>query len=190
VSSEIATYFMGANLPPALLDRMTAAWRRSGGDIATVLGTMSSAPEYQTSLGHAFKDPIHYVVSAVRYAYGDHVILNADPMISWLNRMSEGLYNHETPDGYPMEAAAWTGPGQMAVRFEIARAIGNGSAGLFKPREPGATDQPAFPQLQNALYFGGLDQTLSLQTRNALGQAVSPQEWNMLFLASPDFMRR
>ncbi|MBO9669703.1 MAG: DUF1800 domain-containing protein [Sphingobium sp.] len=190
VSMQIATYFMGDNPPAAVVDRMATAWQRSSGDIATVLRAMSASPQYGASLGQAFKDPIHYVVSAVRYAYGDRVILNADPMIGWLNRMGEGLYNRETPDGYPMNASAWTGPGQMEVRFEIARAIGNGSAGLFKPRTAGSKEQPVFPQLQNALYFGGLDRTLSAQTRETLAQAVSPQEWNMLFLASPDFMRR
>lgn len=35
----------------------------------------------------------------------------------------------------------------MTARFEIARAIGSGSAGVFRPDEPSATDQPAFPQL-------------------------------------------
>jgi hypothetical protein len=30
----------------------------------------------------------------------------------------------------------------MATRFEIARAIGSGSAGLFKPEGPQAVDQP------------------------------------------------
>ncbi|WP_163454676.1 DUF1800 family protein, partial [Escherichia coli] len=79
----------------------------------------------------------------------------------------EGLYNHETPDGYDMQSSAWSGPGQMATRFDIARQIGGGSAGLFRP--PGASaDQPAFPQLQNALYFGGLDATLHQPTRDAL----------------------
>jgi hypothetical protein len=31
--------------------------------------------------------------------------------------------------------------------------------------------------------------TLSQATRAALDQAGSPQEWNTLFLASPEFMR-
>ena len=190
VSTQIATWYMGDNPPPAVIDRMVGAWRHSDGNIAAVLRAMTSSPEYAASLGHAFKDPVHYVVSAVRYAYGDRVILNTDPMIGWLGRMGEGLHNHETPDGYPLSAAAWTGPGQMEVRFEIAKSIGNGSAGLFRPRGEGATDQPAFPQLQNALWFGGLDRTVGPQTRAALARATSPQEWNMLFLASPDFMRR
>ena len=104
--------------------------------------------------------------------------------------MAEGLYNHETPDGYPMTSAAWSGPGQMAMRFEIARQIGSGGAGLFKPDGQGAIDHPGYPQLQNALYFSTVEQGLAPPTRTALDQAVSPQDWNTLFLASPEFMRR
>jgi hypothetical protein len=123
-------------------------------------------------------------------AYDDKVIINTGPIQGWLNRMAEGLYNHETPDGYAMDSAAWSGPGQMAVRFEIARQIGSGSAGLFKPDGQGQTDLPAFPQLQNALYYQGLSDTLAGATRTTLDQSTSPQDWNTLFLSSPDFMHR
>ena len=190
VSSQVAAYFIGDTPSPALVDRLVAAWRHSDGDIPAVLRALFQSQEYRASLGQTFKHPDHYVISAVRYAYGGQVILNADPIIKWLNLMGEDLYNHETPDGYPMSASAWTGPGQMETRFEIARAIGNGAAGLFRPRGAGAATPPAPPQLQNALYYNGLAKTLSPATRAVLDQANSPQQWNMLFLASPDFMRR
>ena len=200
VSTKLATYMLGTAPSPALVARMAETWRQSRGQIEAVLTTLFQSPEYRASLAPGaqggFKDPAHYVISAVRYAYGDgrghddKVILNADPIIGWLGRMGEGLYDHETPDGYPLDAAAWTGPGQMEIRFEIARAIGNGSAGLFRPRGSNTTDRPAFPQLQNALWFGALATQMAPQTRAALDAATSPQEWNMLFLASPDFMRR
>ena len=190
VSSELATYFMGDNPPPSVIDRMTQTYADSDGDIAQVLSTMFRSREFKASLGQAFKDPQHYAISAVRMAYGDRVILNTGPIQGWMNRMGEGLYNHETPDGYPMAAAAWSGPGQMAVRFEIARQIGAGSAGLFKPPGDGAVEQPGFPQLQNALYYDGIQQSLARPTQAALQQAASPQEWNGLFLSSPEFMRR
>jgi hypothetical protein len=74
------------------------------------------------------------------------------------------------------------------VRFEIARQIGSGSAGMFKPAEANAVDRPAFPLLRNALYYGGLRQTLGPATVAALDQALSPQDWNILFLCSPEFM--
>jgi uncharacterized protein (DUF1800 family) len=152
---------------------------------------MVHAPEFIASLkpGAKFKDPVQYVLSAVRLAYDDKVILNTLPIQSWLNRLSEGLFNHDTPDGYAMTSAAWNGPGQMMLRFEIARQIGSGSSGLFKPDGPNAVDQPAFPLIANSLYFNGLRQTLGPTTLAALDQAVSPQDWNTLFLSSPEFMR-
>jgi len=190
VSRELAVYFVADNPPPALVARMAATFRRSDGDIAAVLAAMFHSPEFKASLGGKFKDPAHYAISAVRMAYDGRVILNTGPIQNWLGRLAEGLYNHETPDGYPMTQAAWDGPGQMALRFEIARQIGSGGAGLFKSDQPGATDQPGFPTLQNALYFGGLADTLGGRTQGALAQAASPQEWNALFLSSPEFMHR
>jgi uncharacterized protein (DUF1800 family) len=190
VSRELAVYFVADDPPPALVARMAAAFQRSDGDMAAVLATMFHSPEFKASLGGKFKDPAHYAISAVRMAYDGRVILNTGPIQNWLGRLAEGLYNHETPDGYPMGEAAWDGPGQLALRFEIARQIGSGGAGLFKPDQPGATDQPGFPTLQNALYFGGLADTLGGHTQSALAQAASPQEWNALFLSSPEFMHR
>ncbi|MFT3976834.1 MAG: DUF1800 domain-containing protein [Sphingomonas bacterium] len=188
VSAQIATFFMG-DAQPALVDRMAQTFRRTHGDIAQVMRAMIRSPEFAASLGKTFKDPIHYAISAVRLTYGDRVILNAQPIVNWLNRMGQGLYNHETPDGYDLHASAWNGPGQMATRFDIAKQIGGGAYGLF--RLPGAdADRPAFPQLQNALYFDGLQGTLGTATRAALSQATSPQEWNALFLSSPEFMHR
>jgi uncharacterized protein (DUF1800 family) len=191
LSKQIASYFVSDNPPDSLVSKMAQTFKSSDGDIAQVLATMVHAPEFSASLkpGVKFKDPVHYVFSAIRLAYDDKVILNTQPIQNWLNRLGEGLFNHETPDGYSMVAASWNGPGQMTLRFEIARQIGSGSAGLFKQDGPNAVDRPAFPLIQNALYFNGLRQTLGPATLAALDQAVSPQDWNTLFLSSPEFMR-
>jgi uncharacterized protein (DUF1800 family) len=189
ICKEIATYFVADTPPPALVQRMAQTFQRTDGDIASVLGLMFRSAEFNAAPKSKYKDPMQFVLSAVRLAYDDKVILNTAPVQGWLGRLAQGLYNHETPDGYQMTAAAWSGPGQMALRFEIARQIGSSSAGLFKPPGPDAVDHPAFPQLQNALYFTSLQQTLGAPTRAALDQAVSPQDWNTLYLSSPEFMR-
>jgi len=191
LARQIATYFVSDNPPDSLVQRMAQTFKASDGDIAAVLAAMVHAPEFSASLkpGSKFKDPVQYVFSAVRLAYDDKVILNTSPIQSWLNRLGEGLFNHETPDGYALTSASWSGPGQMMMRFEIARQIGSGSAGLFKPDVPNAADQPAFPLIQNALYFNGLRRTLGPTTLAALDKAISPQDWNTLYLSSPEFMR-
>jgi hypothetical protein len=77
----------------------------------------------------------------------------------------------------------------MMLRFEVARQIGSSAGNLFKADEADAIAEPAFPLLQNELYFQALRHHLSPTTLAALGQAISPQDWNILFLSSPEFMR-
>jgi uncharacterized protein (DUF1800 family) len=189
VCGQIATYFLSDNPPDALVQRMAEKFRATDGDIAGVLSVLFRSPEFTGPLPPKYKDPMEFVLSAVRLAYDTKVILNAGPVINWLNRLGEGLYNRPTPDGYPMTAATWDAPGQMAVRFEVARAIGSNAAGLFKPPTPDAVERPAFPQIASAFYFNVVQPTLSEATRAALDQAGSPAEWNTLFLSSPEFMR-
>jgi uncharacterized protein (DUF1800 family) len=189
VSRQLAVYFVADDPPPAIVERMSRAFASSDGDIALTLQAMFDAPEFNASLAHKFKDPVHYVVSAVRLAYDGKTILNCGPMLGWLNRLGQGLYNRQTPDGYPIDEAAWSGSGQMSTRFEIARTIGSGSAGLFRA-EGAPADAPAFPQLSNALYHGALNATFGERTRTALAGATSPQEWNVMLLSSPEFMYR
>eukprot|EP01037_Dinobryon_pediforme_P014985 gene14986-15123_t len=190
VSQKMASFFLGDHAPEAVVGAMAATWQKTDGDIAAILSTLfhSQAFTRPDLTATRFKDPVHYVFSALRLTYDDRVILNTQPAQNWLNRLAQGLYNKETPDGYPMGEAAWSGPGALAIRFEVARSIGSGSAGLFKPDVPGAVDQPGFPQLQNALYFDRLRAGLSAATKDALSRAISPQDWNTLYLASPEFM--
>ena len=190
IAQKLATYFVSDSPPASLVHHMAETFQKSDGAITAVLSTMVHSPEFTASLKTAtkFKDSVQYVMSAVRMAYDSKVILNTNPIQNWLNRLGEGLFNHQTPDGYPLASAAWNSPGQMMVRFEIARQIGSGSAGLFKPDVPNATDQPAFPLIQNALFFSSMRQTMSATTLAALDQAVSPQDWNTLYLSSPEFM--
>jgi uncharacterized protein (DUF1800 family) len=191
VSRKIATYFMSDTPPEALVGRMAQAFRTTDGDIVSVLLVMFKSGEFASAVQakSKYKDPMQFVLSAVRLAYDGKVIANTGPILNWLNRLSQGLYNHPTPDGYQMTATAWNGPGQMATRFEIARAIGSNAAGMFKAPTPDAVERPAFPQIASAFYFNVMQRTLSPATRTALDQATSPQEWNTLFLASPEFMR-
>jgi uncharacterized protein (DUF1800 family) len=190
VSRKLAVYLVADEPSPALVERMSRAFIASDGQIAVVLREMVEAPEFAQSLGHKFKDPIHYVVSAVRLAYDGRPIVNAAPMLGWLARLGEGLYNRQTPDGYPLDQASWSSSGQMTTRFEIARIIGSGSAGLFKTDGPVPMETPAFPQLSNALYHASLASTLGARTRASLAASGSAQEWNILFLSSPEFMYR
>jgi uncharacterized protein (DUF1800 family) len=200
VSRKIAACFVADQPPPALVERMAQRFLQSDGRIADVLRAMFEAPEFRASLNPGqgkFKDPMHYIVSAVRLAYDREPIVNAQPLVNALYRMGQAPYNRQTPDGYPLDEAAWASPGQMAVRFEVARQIGGGNANLFRP--DGAAPDPAqqkqaqaraLPQLKRQQIQQSWQAALSPATRAALDSATTPQEWNAYFLAAPEFMVR
>ena len=187
VSRQIAMYFVNDNPPAALIERMAQTFMHTDGDIAAVLRTMFLSHEFNAALGGKFKDPTRFVVSAVRFAYDGKPIYNTRPMLNWLNGLGEGPYNHQTPDGYPLTELNWASSGQMSRRFEIARAIGSGNAGLFDPEDGKAAAATGFPQLSNRLYFEAVEPFLAAHTKDALNRANSQQEWNTFLLAAPDF---
>ncbi|MDE2456951.1 MAG: DUF1800 domain-containing protein, partial [Burkholderiales bacterium] len=190
VCTQLCRFWLADDPAPALVARGAEAFRRSDGDIAQTLHALFTAPGFGQGAGRHFKDPMRYVISALRLAYDERVILNAGPVLNWLQRMGEPLYGRQTPDGWPLAESAWSSPGQMATRFEIARAIGSGNAGLFRTDGPAPQERPAFPQLSNALYFESISRRLSPATKQALDQSRSPQEWNTFLLASPEMMSR
>jgi uncharacterized protein (DUF1800 family) len=106
--------------------------------------------------------------------------------MNWLNALGEPLWGRPTPDGYPLTASAWTSSGQMSRRFEIARAIGSGNAGLFQPDDGSAPQRTGFPQIATRMYYESIEPQLAADTRAALDKASSQAEWNTFLLASPD----
>ena len=194
VSQQLAEYFIDDRPSPALVDAMAHTFQRSDGDIAAVLRTMLLSKEAAAVGGRKFKDPMRFLVSAMRLAYDGQPVPNAVPLVNWLRQMGEPLYGRVTPDGWPLDSASWTGSGQMSKRFDFARVIGSGRNRLFA--DDGGADAandppPGAPDLQDsALYRDTIAPRLSDATRNALAQAKSPMEWNTFLLSSPDFNYR
>ena len=139
-----------------------------------------------------FKDPMQFVVSSLRLGYDGKVMTmtNFRPMVGWLQQLGQPLYGRVTPDGYALTEAAWTSSGQMVRRFEIARAIGSGGAGLFTTDDNKPGPNVGFPMLTSRFYYDTIEPALRAPTRAALGRTASQQEWNTMLLASPDWMQR
>ena len=190
ISRKLAVYFVADDPSQVLVDRMVDSFVRSDGDIAVTLATMFSSPEFSASLGHKFRDPVHYALAGVRLAYDDRVVTNTAPLLGWITRMGEPLYGHETPDGYPLTQSAWASAGQMTTRFEIARAIGANGAVLFRTDDAAPLERPTFPALAESSAVRAALPGFGANTRAALADARSPQDWNTFLLASPELMNR
>lgn len=167
VCGKLAVFMVSDDPPPELVERLARRFLATDGDIARTLETLFEAPEFSASLGRKFKDPMHFVVSALRMA-GDSAPLDMAPVLGWLNRLGQTPFGRTTPDGYPLDAVAWSGSGQMATRFDVARQMARTLTV--------ADDTLVLP--------------LSVGTRATLAQARTPQERLALLLSSPEFMQR
>jgi len=107
----------------------------------------------------------------------------------WLNRLGEACSIRETPDGYPPSSASWSGPGQMMVVSNRAGAdwlgLGACSARMDRMRSIGRPSRDS----ECGSTFNGLRQTWGLHARRARSGHL-PQDWNTLFLSSPEFMAK
>ncbi|MGC9185192.1 MAG: DUF1800 domain-containing protein [Thiomonas sp.] len=217
VSTQLAQYFVADHPTPALVAAMVARWRQSGGQIAAVLQTMFTHPEFIASLSQPqFKDPVRYVLSALRASLGDEPIRNPQPVLAMLQRLGEPLFGRQTPDGYPLDAGAWDSPGQLTARFEVARQIGAGAPMLYAeppavltqsaPLDSDAADGMEMsavpsvapsarpprhtpPDLARSAVFLAQQNQLGIATLRALAQADDRVGWNALWLSSPEFMQ-
>jgi uncharacterized protein (DUF1800 family) len=190
VARKLAAFFVGGEPPHPLVDTLAKVFARTGGDLTQVMRALLTSRDMTAAAGLELKDPMHFVISAIRLAYDDRPIANAHPVVNALGALGEPLYGRPTPDGFPLDGNDWASSGQLSRRFEIARNIASGNGGLFEPENGTPPTLTGFPRLASRLYFELIEETLSPATRQAFERAASQQEWNTYLLASPEFNRR
>jgi uncharacterized protein (DUF1800 family) len=136
IALELGEYFVADNPPDALVDRMATAFRKSGGDLREVMRAMIYSPEFWSRAAYRakVKTPFQLVVSAAR-ALGAEVD-TALPLVNWVGRIGEPLYQCLPPTGYSDEASAWVNSGALLNRLNFALALaGNRLNGSQVPIE-------------------------------------------------------
>ncbi|RGE44843.1 DUF1800 domain-containing protein [Comamonas testosteroni] len=190
IAHKLAVYFVSDNPPPALVERTAQTFARSRGDIAATLATLLTAPEAAQHFGKRFKDPMQYVLSAVRLAYDQRVASDVSPVLGWLNQLGQPLYGRETPDGFPLAQSDWSSSGQLMSRFGVAQQIGLRGAVLFRTDPKAPLEKPPYPDLAQRASVKARLPSLSQPTQAVLSQARNPADWNSYFLSSPEMMFR
>jgi uncharacterized protein (DUF1800 family) len=123
ISRELARHFVSDNPPQALVDRMAANFQSSGGDIRAVMKTMIYSGEFWSKEAYRakVKTPFELVASTAR-------ALNADvevtlPLVQWVGRMGEPLFQCQPPTGYSDKSETWVNSGALLNRLNFALAF-------------------------------------------------------------------
>jgi len=123
ISTKLARRFVSDTPPTALVDRMAKSFSESDGDIKVVMHTMIYSPEFwsRETYRAKIKTPFELVVSAAR-ALGTDVDM-PQPLVGWVGRIGEPIYQCQPPTGYADKADAWVNTGALLNRLNFSLAL-------------------------------------------------------------------
>jgi uncharacterized protein (DUF1800 family) len=207
ITTKLARHFISDDPPASVVDRCSAVFTKTDGDIRETLACVVTGPEFFSRAAYRakVKTPFQVVASAMR-------ALNALPDESPratgpVTQLGQPIFGRQTPDGWPDRADAWMNTGAILNRINFGLAFASG-------RMPGVTfgrvaeidtlrNAPREAQVDGVvkLLFGG---QVSTDTREVLRTGENPlgagdrerlrlsglQQIVGLALGAPEFQRR
>ena len=181
LARKLARRLVADDPPGALVDRAAEAFRRSDGDIRTVLRTIIESPEffapefYQAKV----KKPLEYVASSLRLLRAETKV--TPQVLRYLARMGEPLFLAQPPTGFPDVGSSWVSANMLLTRMNFAADLANNRINGLR----------VTGQMTDVLSLANLvaPGALSASTRAALAETPGP-DGVALLLAAPEFQRR
>ena len=195
IATKLVRHFVSDNPPPALVNRVAAAFTKSDGDIRETLKAIFFSNEFYSPEAHRakVKRPFELAVSAIRVLGAD---TNGGPGThQWIARMGEPLYGFQTPNGYSDAAESWVNTGGLLERMNFGVALAGN-------RVQGTKVDLAQVVRQNSDKNKMVDESLrtilagevSAATRDSLMKKVDPSDPVTkvvgLILGTPEFQRQ
>jgi uncharacterized protein (DUF1800 family) len=205
ITTKLARYFISDEPPQSVIDRCSAVFAKTDGDIRSTVGCVITGPEFFSRAAYRakVKTPFQVVASAMR-------AMNAMPdqtprSVQTVAQLGQPIFGHQTPEGWPDRAEAWMNSGAILSRI-------NFGLQMASERVPGVTfdrvaeidalkGAPHDTQVDGVvkLFFGG---QASTDTRQVLQSGENPlaterknqlgglQQIVGLALGAPEFQRR
>ncbi|MDE2050221.1 MAG: DUF1800 family protein, partial [Gammaproteobacteria bacterium] len=173
IATKLARHFISDEPPAPAVDRIAAAFARSGGDLPTVYRALIDSPEAWEQPVSKYKTPSDFIVSSFRGL--QLPVREVKAPVGLFQLLGQRIWAPGSPAGWPDRSADWDGASELLKRIEWADAVGQ----RIGPRR---NAMELAPQL--------LGSVLSATTREAIAHAESAAQAIALLLASPEFMRR
>ena len=206
ISRSLAIRFVSDNPAQSLVDRMSAAFLNSDGDLRKVMQTMIESPEFwgQNVYRAKIKSPFEMLASALRATNANIDFTNA--LSNQLNQLGEPLYRKVEPTGYSNKSSEWMNSASLLGRMNFALNLTSNKVGGVKLILPSTSDPDAMAHSligtdltadSRQLVEKGLtappqspDGNTQPVVKPVQFQAPSPALVAGLTLGSPDFQRR
>lgn len=209
IALKLARRFVSDEPPAALVGRVAEVFKKTDGDITSMLRAIFNSPEFNSPAVYRakVKTPVELVASSIRALGGD--TQGGLPLVRAVAQMGEPLYLCQPPTGYSDVAEAWVSTGALVNRLNFGLALaGNRLAGTRVNLESlvatGTQTSENWVQSLAAVILQGDLSTQTLETLKKQMQApatdenddqdstgsIGPAKIAGLLLGSPEFQRQ
>jgi uncharacterized protein (DUF1800 family) len=175
ISTKLVRRFVSDTPPQALVDRVTAVYTKTDGDIREMLRTILTSPEFNSKEAYRakIKSPFELAASAIRALGAD---VNAPlQTVQFIAKMGEPLYLYQAPTGYPDRADQWVNTGSLLERLNFGLALTTNKlrgAAFDVKRAVGNTDMADRQRVMEQAIISLLNGDISPQTRTVLDKQL------------------
>ncbi len=174
LATKLARHFVADEPPPALVDRLAQAFRRSDGDLPSVYRVLAGAPEAWAAAPAKLKSPEEMVLSSARVLRLGNKAFERQPDAG-AGLLGQRVHAAPSPAGWPDAAAEWLGPDAVWKRVEWATRVADRVGTQIDAR---------------ALAASSLGPLLTASTARQIERAADGAQALALLLLSPEFQRR
>ena len=192
IATKLVRHFVSDNPPPALVDRVAAAFTKSDGDIRETLKAIFFSNDFNSTEAYRakIKRPFELVVSAIRTLGAD---TNGGPAThQWIARMGEPLYGFQTPNGYSDSAESWVNTGGLLERMNFGLALSNNRIQGTRVSLNRVSDDQSkvLDEYLKSILAGEISASTKDTLLKQLGQADPVTKVVGLILGTPEFQRQ
>ena len=205
ISFKLARRLVSDEPPPALVARAAATFMRTDGDIAAVVRTIVTSPEFfsRAAFRAKVKTPFELAVSTRRVL--DAVPDTTPTTARSIAQLGQPTFGWQTPDGWPERGDAWMNSGAIYRRIKFAGDVADGRVATASPTRwhswAALSTQPIEGQVDgvvNGVLGGIVDSTTRQAMLAATGSGPGAdgagarrlREVLSIALSSPEFQRR
>jgi uncharacterized protein (DUF1800 family) len=174
IATKLARHFVADEPPPALVARLEASFRGSGGDLPSLYRALIDAPEAWVAQPAKLKSPEEFVLSTARLLkLGEQAFARLPD--GGIAQLGQRVQAAPSPAGWPDRAEEWLGPDAVWKRVEWATRVADRLGRQLDARQ---------------LAQASLGPLLQADTQRQIERAADGPQALALLLMAPEFQRR
>ncbi len=117
ISTKLAEHYLAPPAPPEVVEALVDVFHQTHGDTRAMLLKLHEIGEHRRDLPRRMAHPMEYAVRLARVSGEAH----GGRTIGFLDRSGFGVFDRDTPDGYPEADPAYADSNAMLQRWKLAQ---------------------------------------------------------------------